>query len=159
MLHSICQQIWKTQQWPQDWKRSVFIPVPKEGNAKECSNYHTIALISHASKVILKILQVRLQQHMNCELQMFKLVLEKADEPKIKLPTSVGSPKKQASSRKTSIFALLTMPKPLAVWITINGKILKEMGIPDHLTCLLRNLYSGQEATVRTVETTQTGSR
>ena len=94
---------------------SVFIPVPKEGNAKECSNYHTIALISHASKVILKILQVRLQQHMNCELQMFKLVLEKADEPKIKLPTSVGSPKKQASSKKTSIFALLTMPKPLAV--------------------------------------------
>ena len=67
VLHSICQQIWKTQQWPQDWKRSVFIPIPKKGNAKECSNYHTIALISHASKVILKILQARLQQYMNCE--------------------------------------------------------------------------------------------
>ena len=81
---------------------------------------------------------------------MFKLVLEKAEEPEIKLPTSAGSWKKQESSRKTSISALLTMPKPLSVWITINcGKILQEMGIPDHLTCLLRNLYAGQEATVR----------
>ena len=68
MLHSICQQIWETQQWPQDWKRSVFIPIPKKGNVKECSNYHTIALISHASKVMLKILQATLQQYMNCEL-------------------------------------------------------------------------------------------
>ena len=81
---------------------------------------------------------------------MFKLVLEKAREPEIKLPTSAGSLKKQESSRKTSISALLTMPKPLTMWITINWKILKEMGIPDHLTCLLRNLYAGQEATVRT---------
>uniref|UniRef100_A0AC11DJH8 Uncharacterized protein n=3 Tax=Ovis aries TaxID=9940 RepID=A0AC11DJH8_SHEEP len=81
---------------------------------------------------------------------MFKLVLEKAEEPEIKLPTSAGSSKKQESSRKTSISALLTMPKNLTVWITINWKILKEMGIPDHLTCLLRNLYAGQEATVRT---------
>ena len=81
---------------------------------------------------------------------MFKLVLEKAAEPAIKQPTSTGSWKKQESSRKTSISALLTMPKPLTVWITINLKILKEMGIPDHLTCLLRNLYAGQEATVRT---------
>ena len=82
--------------------------------------------------------------------QMFKLVLEKAEEPEIKLPTSAGSWKKQESSRKTSISALLTMPKPLTVWITINWKILKEMGIPDHLICPLRNLYAGQEATVRT---------
>ena len=82
--------------------------------------------------------------------QMFKLVLEKAEAPEIKLPTSAGSSKKQGSSRKTSISALLTMPKPLTVWITINWKILKEMGIPDHLTCFLRNLYAGQEATVRT---------
>ena len=81
---------------------------------------------------------------------MFKLALEKAEEPEIKLPTSAGSSKKQESSRETSISALLTMPKPLTVWITINWKILKEMGIPDHLTCLLRNLYAGQEATVRT---------
>ena len=81
---------------------------------------------------------------------MFKLVLEKAEEPEIKLPTSPGSWKKQQSSRKTYISALLTMSKPLTVWITINWKILKEMGLPDHLTCFLRNLYAGQEATVRT---------
>ena len=90
---------------------------------------------------------------------MFKLVLEKAEEPKIKLPTSAGSWKKQESSRKTSISALLTMPKPLTVWITINWKILTEMGIPDHLICLLRNLYAGQEATVRTDMEQQTGSK
>ena len=100
VMHLICQQIWKTQQWPQDWKRSVFISVPKKGNAKECSNYHTIALISHVSKVILKILQARLQQYMN--FHMFKLDLEKAKEPEIKLPTSAGSSKKQQNSRKTS---------------------------------------------------------
>ena len=82
--------------------------------------------------------------------QMFKLDLEKAEEPEIKLPTSVGSSKKQESSRKTSTSALLTTPKPLTVWITTNWKILKEMGIPDHLTCLLRNLYADQEATART---------
>ena len=81
---------------------------------------------------------------------MFKLVLEKAEEPESKLPTSAGFQKKQESSRKTSISALLTMPKPLTVWITVNWKILKEMGIPDYLTCLLWNLYAGQEATVRT---------
>ena len=91
VLHSICQQIWKTHQWPQDWKRSVFIPTPKKGNAKECSKYHTIILISHTSKVMLKILQARLQQYVNCELQMFKLVLEKAEEPEINLPTSAES--------------------------------------------------------------------
>ena len=90
---------------------------------------------------------------------MFKLVLEKAEEPEIKLPTSTGSSKKQESSRETSISALLTMPEPLPVWITINGKILKEMGIPEHLTCLLRNLYAGQEATARTGHGKQTGSK
>ena len=81
--------------------------------------------------------------------QMFKLVLEKAEEPEIKLPTPAGSSKEQESFRKTSIFALLTMPKPLTGWITTNWKILKEMGIPDYLTCLLKNVYVGQEATVR----------
>ena len=90
VLHSICQQIWKTQQWPQDWKRPVFIPIPKKGNAKECSNYCTIALISHASKVVLKILQARLQQYVNCELPDVQAGLEKAEEPEIKLPTSAG---------------------------------------------------------------------
>ena len=118
VLHSICQQNGKG---PQHWKRSAFISVPKKGNAKEFSNYRTIALISHASKVMLKILQARLQQYVNCEISdVFKLVLEKAEEPEIKLPTSDGSWKKQESSRKTSISALLTMPKPLTVWITIN---------------------------------------
>ena len=91
VLHSICQQIWKTQQWPQDWKRSVFIPIPKKGNAKECSNYCTIALISHTSKVTLKILQTRLQQYVNQNFQIFKLDMEMAEEPEIKLPASVGS--------------------------------------------------------------------
>ena len=120
VLHSICQQIWKTQQWPQDWKRSVFIPIPKKGNAKECSNYCIFALISHASKVMLKILQARLQQYVNHELPDVQAALEKAEEPEIKLSTSAGSSKKQESSRKTSISALLTMPKLLTVWITIN---------------------------------------
>ena len=130
MLWKCCTQyaskIWKTQQWPQNWKRSVFIPSPKKGNAKECSDYRTIALISHASKVMLKILQARFQQYMNVNFQMFKLVLEKAEEPEIKLPTSTGSWKKQESSRKISTSASLTMPKPLTVWITMNcGKFWK----------------------------------
>ena len=120
VLYSICQQTWKTQQWPQDWKMSVFIPIPKKDNAKECSNYCPIALISHASKVMLKILQARLQQYVDVNFQMFKLVLEKTEEPEIKLRTSGGSLKKQESSRKASIYALLTTPKPSTVWITIN---------------------------------------
>ena len=118
VLHSICQQIWKTQQWPQDWKRSVFIPILKKGNAKECSNYRTIALISHASKVMLKILQVRLQQYVNRELPDVQAGFRKGRGNK--LPTSAGSWKKQESSRKTSTYALLTIPKSLTVWITRN---------------------------------------
>ena len=127
VLQSICQQIWKTQQWPQDWKRSVFIPIPKKSNAKECSNYCTIALFSHDSKVMLKILPVRFQRYVNYEnFQMFKMDLEKAEEPEIKLPTFFGPLIKQESSRKTSTFALLTMQKPLTLWITINfGKLFK----------------------------------
>ena len=119
MLHSRCQQIWKSQQWPQDWKKSVFIPIPQKGNAKECSNYHTIALISHTREVMLKIPQARLQHYMNHELPC-QTGFRKAEEPEIKLPTSAGSSKKQESSRKISTSALLTMPKPLTVWITIN---------------------------------------
>ena len=121
ILHSICQQIWKTQQWPQDWKRSVSIPVPKKGNAKEYSNYCITVLISRASKVMLKILQASTWTR---NFQMFKLDLEKAEEPEIKLPTSTGSSKKQEYSRKTS--ASLTTLKPLTVWITTNcGKFYK----------------------------------
>ena len=105
---------------------TVFIPIPKKGNAKECSNYHTNALISHASKVMIKILQARLQQYVNRELPDIQTGLEKTEEPEIKLPTSTGSSKKEESSRKTSISALLTIPKPLTVWITINcGKFWK----------------------------------
>ena len=93
VLHSICQQIWKTQQWPQNWKRSVFILISKKSNAKECSNYCTIALISHTSKVMLKILQTRLQQYMNRELPNVQPGFRKGEEPEMKLPTSTGSPK------------------------------------------------------------------
>ena len=103
VLHLICQQIWKTQQWPRDWKRSVFIPIPKKGSPKECSNYHTIALISRASKVMLKILQARFQQYVNWELPNVQAGFRKVREPEIKLPTSVGSLKRQDSSRKDLI--------------------------------------------------------
>ena len=120
VLHSICQQIWKTQQWPQDWKRSVFIPIPKKGSAKECSNYRTFALISHASKAMLKILQARLQQYMNCELPDFQSGFRKGRGTRDQIANIRWIMKKQESSRKTSISALLTMPKPLTVWITIN---------------------------------------
>ena len=120
VLHSICQQIWKIQQWPQDWKTSVFIPIPKKGNAKECSNYCTIALISHTSKVMLKILQARLQEYVNCELPDVQAGFRKGRGSRDQIPTSVGSSKKQESSRKTSISALLAIPKPLTMWITIN---------------------------------------
>ena len=144
VLHSICQQIWK-QQWPQDWKRSVFIPIPKKGNAKECSNYCTAILISHASKVMLKILQARLQQYMNCELP--EAELEKAEEPEVKLLTSIGSLKSKRSGKPCFIdcakaFDCVDHDK---LW-----EILKETGTPDHLTCLLRDLCAGQEPTVRT---------
>ena len=123
LKHSICQQIWKTQQWPQDWKGSVFIPVPKKDNPKECSDYSTIAHISHASK---KFSKPGFNSKWTVISQMFKLVLQKADEQEIKMPTSVESSEKQASSMKTSISVLLTMTKPLTVWITINcGKFWK----------------------------------
>ena len=119
VLHSICQQIWKTQQWPQDWTRLVFIPLPKKGNAKECSNYHTIALISHTSKCS-KFSKPSFNSMWTMNFQMFELGLEKAEEPQIQLATLVGSQKKNKSPRKASTSALLIMPKPLTVWITVN---------------------------------------
>ena len=118
--------IWKTQQWPQDWKRSVFIPIPKKGNAKECSNYHTIALISHTSKVMLKLLQARLQQYMNSELPDVQAGFRKGRGTRDQIANICWIMEKQESSKKTSISALLTMPKPLTMWITINrGKFWK----------------------------------
>ena len=126
MLHSICHQIWKTQQWPQDWKRSVFIPIPKKSNTKECSNYCIIALISHTNKVMLIILHTRLQNTWTKNFQTFKMGLQKAEESEIKLPICVGSQKKLENSRKTSTSVSLIMLKPLTLWITTNcGKFLK----------------------------------
>ena len=132
-------------------ERSVFIPIPKKGNAEECSNYCTIALILHASKEMLKILQARLQQYMNCELPDVQAGFRKSRRTRDQIATSAGSSKKHESSRKISISALLTMPKSLdcldhkELW-----EILEDMGVPDHLTCVVRNLYVGQESTVRT---------
>ena len=121
VLHSICQHIWKTQQWPQDWKRSVFIPIPKKGNAKECSNYCTIALISHASKLTLKILQARLQQYVNHELPDVQAEFRKGRETRDQIANIRWIMEKAREiQKKTSISAFLTMPKPLTVCITTN---------------------------------------
>ena len=125
VLHSICQQIWKTQQWLQDWKKSVFIPIPKKGNAKQCSNC-TIALISHASKLMLKILQARLQQNIKCELPDVQAGFRKGRGTRDQIANIRWIMDKAREFQKTSISALLTMPKPLTVWITINcGKFFK----------------------------------
>ena len=117
-MHSICQQIWKIQQGPQEWKRSIFIPIPKKGNAKECSNYYTIAHISHTSKVMLKILQVKLHQYMNCELPDVQLVLEKAEEPTRDQIANIC--KKAREFQKNIYFCFLDYAKAFDVWITIN---------------------------------------
>ena len=130
VLHSICQQIWKTQHWPQDWKRSVFILIPKKGNANECSNYRTIELISHTTKVLLKILQASLQEYVNHELPMLKLVLEKAEEPEVKLPTPVGSWKKQECSIKT-LFLLYWLCQRL--WLCVDHNKLENSSRDGHI--------------------------
>ena len=142
VLHSICQQIWKTQQWPQDWKRSVFIPIRKKGNAKECSNYLTIALISHGSKVMFKILQVRLQQYVNHELPDVKAGFRKGRGTRGQIANIHWIIEKASEFQKIICFIDYTKAFDCVdhnkLW-----KILKEMGIPDHLNCLLRNLYAG----------------
>ena len=144
-------EIWKTQQWPQDWKRSVFIPIPKKGNAKECSNYHTIALISHSSKVILKILQARLQQYVNCELPDVQAGFRKSRGTRDQIANICWIIKKAWEFQKNIYFCFIDYAKAFdCVDHNKLWKILKEMGIPDHLTGLLRNLYAGQEVTVRT---------
>ena len=150
VLHSICQQIWKTQQWPQDWKRSVFIPIPKKDNAKECSNYCTIALISHAIKIMLKILQARLQQYMNRELLNVQAGFRKGSRTRDQIDIR-WIIEKSREFQKNIHFCFIAYAKAFdCVDHNKLWKILKEMGIPDHLTCLLRNLYAGQGATVRT---------
>ena len=151
VLHSIHQQIWKTQQWPQDWKRSVFVSIPKKGHTIECSNYHTIALISHASKVMLKILQARLQQYMNRELPDVQAGFRKGRGTRDQIANILWITEKARESQKNIYFCFINYAK--AFDCVVHNKLwkfLQEMRIPDHLTCLLRNLYSGQEATVRT---------
>ena len=151
VLHSICQQIWKTQQWPQDWKRSVFSPIPKKGNAKEWSNYRTVVLISHTSKIMLKILQVRLQQYMSCELPDVQAGFRKGRGARDQSANISWIMEKEREFQKNIYFCFIDYAKTFdysdhnKLW-----KILKEMGLPDRLTCLLRNLYAGQEAAVRT---------
>ena len=150
VLHSICQEIWKTQHWLQDWKRSVFIPTPKKGNAKECSNYHTIALISHASKVMLKILQVALQHYVNWELPDVQGGFRKGRGITYQIANICWIIEKAKEFQKNISFWFIDYAKAFdcmshnKLW-----NILKEVWVPDHLTCLLRNLYTGQEATVR----------
>ena len=151
MLYSIFQQVWKTQQWPQDWKRSVFIPIPKKGNAKECSNYCTIALISHSSKVKLKILQARLQQYMNCELPYVQAGFRKGRGTGDQIANIHWIIEKAREFQKNIYFCFIGYAKDFDCVDHNNlWKTLQEMGVPDHKTSLLRNLYVGQEATIRT---------
>ena len=147
VLHSICQQIWKTQQWLQDRKRSVFIPIPKKGNAKECSNYHTIAFISHASKVMLKILQASLQQYVNHEIPDVQAGFRKGRGTRDLIANIHWFIEKASEFQKSIYFCFIDYAKAFdCVDSNKLWKILKEIGIPGHLTCLLRNLYAGQEA-------------
>ena len=151
VLHSKCQQIWKTQEWPQDWKRSVFIPIPKKGNDKECSNYHTIALISQTSEVILKVLPARLQQYMNHELPDVQAGFRKGKGTRDQIANICWIIEKAREFQKNIYFYFIDYGKPFD-FVDHNKlwEILQEMGIPNCQTCLLRNLYAGQEATVRT---------
>ena len=147
VLHSICQQIWKTQQWPQDWKRSVFIAIPKKGNAKGCSDDHTIALISHTSKVMLKIPQARLQQYVNRELPNVQAGFRKSRGTRDQIANIRWITEKAREFQNSIYFCFIDYAKAFdCVDHNKLWKILKEVGIPDHLTCLLRNLYAGQEA-------------
>ena len=144
VLHSICQQIWKTQQWPQDQKRSVFIPIPKKGNAKDCSNYCTIALLSLASKVKLKIHQTGLQQYMNGELPDVQAGFGKGRWTRDQIANICWIIEKAWEFQKNIYFCFIDYAK-IFKYVDHNKlwKILKEMGIPANLTCLLRNLFAG----------------
>ena len=151
MLHSICQQIWKTQQWPQGWKMSVFIPIPEKGKAKECSNYHTIAFMSQASKAMLKILQARLQQYMNWELSTVQTGFRKGRGIRNHISNIHWRIEKAKVFQKNIYSCFIDYAKAFdCVDLNKLWEILKDMEIADHLTCLLRNQYVSQEATVRT---------
>ena len=150
VLHSICQQFWKTQQWPQDWKRSIFIPIPKKGQAKECSSYCTIALISHASKVMLKILQARLQQHVNRELPDVQAGFRKGRGARDQIANICWIRKSKRVPEK-HLFCFTDYTKACDCVDHNNlWKILREMRISEHFTSFLKSLYDGQETTVRT---------
>ena len=151
VLHSKCQQIWQTQQWPQDQKRPAFIPIPKKGNAKECSNYYTVAFISHASKVTFKILEARLQQYANRELSDVQARFRKDRRTRSQIVSIHYIVEKAREFQKNILFQLLDYTKSFdCVDYNKLWKTLKEMRIPDYLACLLRNFYAGQEATART---------
>ena len=137
---------------------SVFIPVPKKGNAKECSNYQKIALISHSSRVIPKILLERFQQYLNCEIPEVRAGFSKGRRTRDQIANIRWIIEKARGFQKNIYFCFIDYTKAF-VWITTNWKILKEMGIPEHLTCLLRNMYAGQEATVRTGHEQETASK
>ena len=148
VLYSICQQIWKTQQWPQDWKRSVFISIPKKGNAKECSDYHTILCIPHDSKVMLNILQARLQQYVNWEFPDVLGGFRKGRGNRNQIVNICWIIEKAREFQKNIYFCSIDYAKAF-LWITTNcGKFFKRWKY--HFTCLLRNLYACQEATLRT---------
>ena len=140
VLHSICQQIWKAQQWPQDWKRSVFIPIPKKGHVKECSNYYTISLISHVGKVMLKIFQARLQQYMNREISDVQAGFRKGRGTRDPVANICWIIEKAREFQKNIYFCFIDYAKAFD-YVDHNKlwKILKQMGIPDHLTCLRQN--------------------
>ena len=149
VLHLLCQQIWKTQQWPQDWKRSVFIPVPKKGNAKECSNYHTIALISYAIKV--KTQNISSWPLIVCELRTSRCSQKSQRNERSNCQQPLDHRKKAREFQKS--FCFIDYDKTFdSVDHNKLWEILKEMGIPDNLTCLLRNLYAGQEETELNME-------
>ena len=160
VLHSVCQQIWKTQQWPQDWKRSVFIPIPKKGNAKDCSNYCTIGLISYTSKVMLKILQVRFQQYVNHELPDVQAGFRKGRGTRDQIANICWILEKARGFQKNIYFCFIDYTKAFdCVGHNKLWKILQEMVIADHLTCLLRNLMQVKKQQLELDMEQQTGSK
>ena len=151
VLHSLCRKIWKIQQWPQDWKRSMFIPIPKQGNAKECSNYHTIPLKSHASNIMLKIFQARLPQYVNFELPDVQAGFRKGRGTRDQIGNMCWILEKVREFQKSIYFCFVDYTKAFdCVDHNKLWKIPEEMEIPEHLTCLLRNLCAVQETTART---------
>ena len=150
VLHSLCQQIWKTQQWSQDWKRSILIPVPKKGSTKECANLWTVTLISHASKVMLKIFYAKLQHYANQELPDVQAGFRKGRGTRDQIANIHWIIEKAKEFQKNIYLCFIDYAKAFTcvdhdkLW-----KALRQMGVPEYLTCLLRNLYVGQEATVR----------